>query len=220
MKPMPCLILCASCAMLCSCGHEKQEVKELRPSSPIYEEPISTTRPDQFVPSRVTSPNMIPQATQSPSPGQESNGVLPGVGGISGAQTGAGDDGGSSGGGADAPGSAAASGPGGSAGTGHTDPLGDPTGMLVAPEEKLEIPASQQQLSGGGGDAEEPKPETEPQPDRPQQQAQEQVPPEMTGPAQLSSEEIERLPPERRAAVMRYLKRLQEQRQKNTGGAQ
>lgn len=106
--------------------------------------------------------------------------------------------------------------PGGGAGQGHSSPFGAPGQSLVVPEERIEVKAKPNPGVGI------------PQPDKQPLPPDDQTPPPAAPPTrapnapvefkdvEVSGSDIDRLPPERRAAVLRYLKAVQEARQATT----
>ena len=212
-----CLMMCLSLGVLCSCKHDKpvkkKEPPKLTSPAPEVHRAAPVTRPVAPPVVPMVPPAIAPEP--SPSSSSPQGGASQGGSGAGGSSQGhdAGTAAPDAAGAALAPVSASES---NSAGIGHVDPLGDPTKRLIAPEEKLEIPSAQapKVASDEGQD----QPVEEPQP---KSQAAVVTPPAELPQMHFSSEDIERLPPERRAAVMRYLKTVQDQRAatQRSGGA-
>ena len=123
-----------------------------------------------------------------------------------------------------------------SAGQGHIDPLGDPSKRVIRPEQKLEVQAlPSDKASAGQGDPRNPgkvdkqKPladsptATEEDKDAPPDTQREKTlahKPTSTVPDSkditVSSADLEKLPPERRAAVLRYMDAVRKSRSTTT----
>lgn len=95
------------------------------------------------------------------------------------------------------------------AGKGHVAPLGDPTARVSRPEDTVKVQA---QRSGVGSVIVKPHADgvADPVPDAGKSTARPDVPSPKFQDFQVNSADMERLPPERRAALLRYLKTVRD----------